>query len=347
VTPPPVNRVAAFAPGRVNLIGEHTDYNQGLCLPFAIELGVTVAAEPLPGREVVVVARDLAEEYRATLGDRAPPPVGWRAFVRGAAAELAAAGVDLRPARLEISADLPRRAGLSSSAALCVALCLALGAVAGAPELDRLELARLCSRVENDWVGAPTGLLDQLASLFGLRGHAVRIDTRTLEVTAVALDLGGFTLATLDSGAEREIGASGYARRREECASAARALGVDSLREASPADAEGLPEPLAGRVRHVTTENARVDGMVDALRRADLAQAGNLLDASHASLRDDYDASVPAVEQTVEAAKAAGAIGARMVGGGFGGHVLALFAPGAEPPPGARVVRPGAAARLL
>ena len=347
MTPPPVNRVVAFAPGRVNLIGEHTDYNDGLCLPFAIDLGVTVTATPLDGRELVVRALDLGEEERFELGRRERPPrPGWRGFVRGAAAELADAGVELRPARLEISADLPRGAGLSSSAALTVALCLALCAVSGAPEPDRLELARLCSRVENHWVGAPTGLLDQIASLFGREGEAVRIDMRTLGLTGVPLELGDHVLVTLDSGAERELAASGYAERRAECEAAARELGIGSLREAIPADVERLPEPLGRRVRHVLSENARVEAMVDALGRRDLAEAGRLLDGSHRSLRDDYEASVPAVERAVGRANAAGAAGTRMVGGGFGGHVLALFPPDAEPPPDARLVRPGPAARV-
>jgi galactokinase len=305
-----------------------------------------VTAQPIDGRDLVVVAGDLGQEDRFPLA--APERgAGWRAFARGAAAELGAAGIELRPARLTISSDLPRESGLSSSAALTVALCLALCAAAGAPEPDRLELARLCSRVENDWAGSPTGLLDQIASLFGERGHALRIDTRTLEVTAVSLELGGATLATLDSGERRELGGSGYAERRAECEAAARELGLGSLREAAPADAEQLPEPLASRARHVLSENARVEAMVEALRRHDPSEAGRLLDASHRSLRDDYEVSVPAVERTREEATAAGAIGARIVGGGFGGHVLALFPEGVEPPPAALAVRPGPGARLV
>ena len=161
------------------------------------------------------------------------------------------------------------------------------------------------------------------------------------------LELGECTLVTLDSGATRELAASGYAERRAECQAAARELGIGSLREAAPADAERLPEPLARRVRHVLSENARVEAMVDALGRHDPAEAGRLLDASHRSLRDDYEVSVPAVERTVERARAAGAIGARIVGGGFGGHVLALFPEGAEPPPEAMPVHPGPSARLV
>jgi galactokinase len=339
-------RIAAFAPGRVNLIGEHTDYNGGLCLPFAIRQGVRVYAEPIPGPELQALALDLDEEDR--FDPRDPPRGGgWRAFVRGTAAELQGAGVALPSLRLEISADLPRGGGLASSAALTVALALALTAAAGAPEPERVELARLCSRVENDWVGANTGLLDQLAVLFGEPDRAVRIDMRSLALEATPLELGGHTLAVLDSGSPRELRDSAYNRRRAECAAACAALGIASLRDARPADAERLPATLAGRVRHVLSENARVDAMVAALRRGDLAEAGALLDASHTSLRDDYEASVPAVEAAVRRAREAGALGARMVGGGFGGGVLALFGPEAPPPGEALPVAPAGGARLL
>jgi galactokinase len=333
----------AFAPGRVNLIGEHTDYNDGLCLPFAIERGVRVTAKAADGRQIEARAHDLGEEDRFPLQDPGRAQ-GWRAFVRGAAAELEAAGIALRPTRLEISGDLPRGAGLGSSAALSVATCLALCAAAGEPEPDRVELARLCSRVENHWVGAKTGLLDQLGVLFGREGHGVRIDMRTVEVTGVPIDLRGATLATLDSGARREVGASGYNQRREECRAACEALGVESLREAG--GHAGLPEPLSRRVRHVTSENERVELMVTALREGDLEEMGRLLDASHASLRDDYEVSVAEVESTLERAKGAGAIGARIHGGGFGGHVLALFPPGGALPDGAVPVSPSAGARI-
>jgi galactokinase len=340
-------RVRARGPGRVNLIGEHTDYNDGLALPFAIDRGVTVTAEPQPGARVQARALDVGEEDDFPLA--APERSrGWRAFVRGMVAELTAAGYMLRPCRLAIEGDLERGSGLSSSAALEAALSLALLAVADEEEpADRRELARLCSRVENDWVGAETGLLDQLASLCGLPGHAVRIDFATLAIEPVPLDLHGWTLVTLDSGAAHEHAGSGYNERRRECREACAALGIGSLREASIDDAERLPEPLAARVRHVTSENARVDAMVAALRADDLPAAGRLLDASHASLRDDYAASVPEVERTVERLKAAGAAGARMVGGGFGGAVLALVGPGGTVPAGATAVVPGPPAALV
>ena len=342
----PRDHVRALGPGRVNLIGEHTDYNDGLCLPFAVDRGVTVEAEALPGERMEARALDLGEEDEFPLHEPERAP-GWRAFVRGVVAEMVAAGLPVRPARLTISGDVPLGGGLSSSAALEVGSTLALLGLSGAEGVDRRELARLCSRVENEWVGAQTGLLDQLASLFGEEGAAVLMDMRTLAIEHVPLELGEWTLATVDSGAVHEHAGGGYNDRRDECRRAAELLGVASLRDASPDDPDRLPEPLGRRVRHVVEENGRVDEAVAALRWRDLERVGDLLDASHASLRDLYDASVPAVEATVARLKAGGASGARMMGGGFGGHVLALFGPGAELPEDAVVVRPGPGARLL
>jgi galactokinase len=339
------DRIVAHGPGRVNLIGEHTDYNGGLSLPFAIDRGITVTAEPSADGRIVIAALDLGEEdsFAVDARERAD---GWRAFGRGVVAELRATGVPLRGCRLEMTGNLEQGGGLSSSAALEAALCLALLAVAEAPEPDRFELARLCSRVENDWVGAQTGLLDQLAVLLSRDGHALRIDFASEETRDVPLDLGDWTLATLDSGSTHTHAGSGYNERRAECHAACEALGIASLRDAPEDAPQRLPSPLDKRVRHVQTENARVDAMVDALAAEDLVTAGRLLDESHASLRDDYEASVPEVEATVRACKDAGAAGARMVGGGFGGNVLALFPPGASPPDGALEVRPGPPAAL-
>jgi galactokinase len=353
----PAERSAAFGPGRVNLIGEHTDYNQGLALPFAIAEGVTVRAQPLPresrdAQRVSAYARDLDEHDEFSLA--APPRArGWRAFVRGTTAELASAGFPLVGTRLEITGDLPAGAVLSSSAALEVALCLALADVgarvcpAGAKTVRRVEIAQLCARVENDWVGAQTGLLDQLASLYGVAENALCIDFQTLHVEPVPLRLGRWRLVVLDSGERHVTARSGYNERRAECAQACRLLGVESLREASPSAVERLPEPLRRRARHVLGENERVLQAVAALQADELARIGQLLDASHESLRDCYEASTPAVEATVERMRAAGAAGARMVGGGFGGSVLGLFAPDTHPPAGAREVRPSAGAHLL
>jgi galactokinase len=190
-------------------------------------------------------------------------------------------------------------------------------------------------------------LLDQLASLFGEPGTVLRIDFRSLDVEPVALRLDGWRLVTLDSGEHHEHAESGYNERRRECARASELLGIESLRDARPEMLARLPSPLAERAEHVIADNARVDQTVAALRQGDLAEVGRLLDASHASLRDLYEVSTPAVEAAVETLRRAGAVGARVVGGGFGGHVLGLLPPGAVAPQGAHEVRPGGGAHLL
>ncbi len=340
-------QVTAFAPGRVNLIGEHTDYNEGLALPFAIAQGVTVRAIAIRESRIEARALDLGEEDAFPLAD--PPRLagGWRAFVHGVVAELAEAGLALRGARLEIAGTVPQGAGLSSSAALEVALCLALLALSEATPPDGRVLARICSRAENDWVGAQTGLLDQLASLYGEQDAALRIDFRSLEIQPVPLELDAWKLVTLDSGERHANAQSGYNERRAECAQACAALGIPSLRDAEPSLAAKLPAPLAARAGHVIAENERVDQTVAALRRGDWAEVGRLLDASHASLRDLYEVSTPAVEAVAGALREAGAAGARVIGGGFGGHVLGLLPPDASPPAAARALRPGPGAHLL
>lgn len=371
-------RCAAFAPGRVNLIGEHSDYNEGLALPFAILEGITVRARrtapahPPEGREqelsplvrVYAESFDERDEFplsRPAPGARsrsrtsAPGAAGWRTFVRGMVAELQGEGFSLVGAQLDIGGNVGAGSGLSSSAALEVALCLCLIAL-GTPEpdaaavlsgLDRTRLAQVCARVENEWVGAQTGLLDQLASLYGAPDTALLIDFRSLEIEPVALRLDGWRLLVLDSGERHAHAASGYNDRRAECAQACALLGVGSLREADLGRLGELPEPLRRRARHVVSENGRVREAVRALETPDLAALGDLLDACHASLRDDFEISTPAVERTVERMRDAGAAGARMVGGGFGGIVLGLFAPGTRAPEHAREVRAGPGAHLL
>ena len=351
----PVERVRAFAPGRVNLIGEHTDYNGGLALPFAIAEGITVSAhtsassDPGEPRRIEAAACDLGERDEFRIGEGAPHG-GWRAFVRGAAGELQRAGWTLPSAQLEIAGDLPRGAGLSSSAALEVALCVALIELAHEPRPPRptpLELARLCARVENDWVGARTGLLDQLASLCGEAEHAVLIDFRTFEMQPVPLRLGDWRLVVLDSGERHEHATSGYNTRRAECARACELLGIDYLSEADEHALHELPEPLRMRASHVLGEDARVLAAAAALRRGELRALGALLDASHESLRDLYEVSTPALDAAATLLRERGAAGARMIGGGFGGSVLGLFAPGVPPPREALEVRPSAGARVL
>jgi galactokinase len=351
---PPVprlpDRVVAFAPGRANVIGEHTDYNDGLSLPFAIGAGVRVSAAPRRGGGIFARALDRGESeiFPVTANPVGGRTGDWRDFVRGTIAELEAAGLHLRQADLEIEATLREGLGLSSSAALEAALALALVAVAGLePPGDRMELARLCSRVESRWVGARTGLLDQIASLFGERDRALRIDFRTLDLRPVPLHLGGWRLVAAPSGEARSLVESGYNERRSECERARELLGLESVRDADRSALASLPAPLGDRVRHVLEENARVDAAVSALERGDLVELGRLLDASHRSLRDLYDSSTPAVEATVARLKQAGAAGARILGGGFGGSVLALFPPGAAPPADAIPLEPSQGARLL
>jgi galactokinase len=333
-----LNRVIAFAPGRVNLIGEHTDYNGGLCLPFALGRGVTVTAEPHARGEIEVHAADLGEHDRFPLRGAAAAP-GWRAYVRGIATELGSEGHVLVPARIEVTSTLPSGGGLASSAALTIACALALLEVAQVPTPPPAALARVCALVERRWAGAETGLLDQLAILYARPGHAALLDmgreADRAVVRYVPLALASWRLFLFDSGARHDHAVGSYNARRMECRRACELLGVEMLSRATPADAARLPAPLDRRARHVLTENSRVAGIADALERSDPEAVGRLLDEGHASLRDDYEVSEPAVDETVARVRAAGARGARMIGGGFGGHVLGLFPPGTRQPPDA------------
>ena len=278
---------AAFAPGRVNLIGEHTDYSGGLVLPVAIELGVTLQVEgPSDGLELV------SEQF-------GPASEGWGRYAQAVLAELAELGRPTVGIRGTVSSTLPAGAGLSSSAALEVAVALALCEAADW-HVEPLELAEACRRAEFRAVGAPVGILDQAASLLGRAGHAVLLDCGTLEHTLVPVPA-EVALVIVDSGVKHSHETSGYATRRAE-----------------------LEAGMEKRVRHVRTENARVRAFAAALEQGDLAAAGRLLLESHASLRDDYEVSVPELDALVERATAAGALGARLVGGGFGGSILAL-----------------------
>jgi galactokinase len=345
-----MTRITAFGPGRVNLIGEHTDYNGGLSLPFAIDDGIMVTATTIEGNRLEAIAYDIDDGAQDTFPLAHPPrdgDNGWRAFVRGVVAELTFAGHTIVPARLEIAGTLPQGAGLSSSAALEVALALALLALTGETEPDRRGRAPPCARGEKHTVGAQTGLLDQTASLLGTKGNALRIDFATMETRAVPLELGDWRLATVDSGEQHSLATNAYNLRRSECDEAAWRLDVHPLSAATAEQVATLSETLRRRAEHVLGENARVDATVAALEAGDLAAVGPLLDASHASLRDRFDASTDAVERAVRRCKDAGAAGARMVGGGFGGHVLALFPPDAKLPDDAYEVAPASGARLI
>jgi galactokinase len=280
-------RFEAFAPGRVNLIGEHTDYSGGLVLPVAIELGVTLRVDgACDGLELV------SEQF-------GPASEGWGRYALAVRDELGALGRPDVGIRGTVTSTLPAGAGLSSSAALEVAVALALCEAAGW-SVEPLELADACRRAEFRAVGAPVGILDQAASLLGRAGHAVLLDCGTLEHRLVPVPAEA-ALVIVDSGVKHSHETSGYATRRAE-----------------------LEAGLEKRVRHVRTENERVRAFAAALERGDLEECGRLLLASHASLRDDYEVSVPELDDLVERAVAAGALGARLVGGGFGGSILAL-----------------------
>ena len=323
------------APGRANLIGEHTDYNQGWVLPFALHLGVTVAASRR-GDGVLALASRQAPGAPASLPLAALAPgavTGWAAYPAGVAWALREAGHQLAGgASLAFDSDLPQGAGLSSSAALECATALALAGLSGL-ELPRRELATLAWRAENDFVGVPSGIMDQSASLLCQAGHALLLDCRSGGTTDVPLDPAGAGLALLivDTGARHALADGRYAERRRECDRAAALLGVGSLRDVtSPAAAAGLADPvLRRRARHVITENRRVEEAVALLTGGDLAGVGPVLLASHTSLAGDFEVSWPQADAAVDAAMAAGALGARMMGGGFGGSALALV-PGGQ-----------------
>jgi galactokinase len=338
------------APGRVNLIGEHTDYNEGFVLPFALAQGV-YAAVGRRGDGRIDLRSAQAPEAPATvaLDALAPGTVpGWAAYPAGAAWALREAGLPIGGARIAIDADLERGAALSSSAALECATALALTESYDLT-VPRPRLAALARRGENEFVGVPTGIMDQSASLLCQAGHALLLDCRSNESTLVPLDLpaAGLVLLVIDTRVRHELADGRYAARRRACEEAARVLGVPSLREVTggPAALDRIADPLLRRrARHVVTENARVLETVSLLREGEASRCGPLLTASHASLRDDFEVSWPQADTAVEAATAGGALGARMTGGGFGGSVIALAQTGRSADVRASVSRAFAAA---
>jgi galactokinase len=321
------------APGRVNLIGEHTDYNDGLVLPFALARGVLAAAAAREDGLLEVRSRQVPGETTLVRLDRLEPGsvTGWAGYAAGAAWALRSAGYDIDGASIAIDSDLPIGAGLSSSAALCCAVVSALAALAaraGGPVPSRPRIAAMARSAEADYVGMPCGIMDQSASMLSRAGHALLLDCRSGESSPVPLDpaAGGLRIVMADTGVRHVLADGQYAARREQCRLAARALGVASLREVTDVSAlTALPDPgLLRRARHVVTETARVAQAAALLRAGRLADCGGLLTASHASLRDDFEVSWPAADIAVDAALSVGAVGARMTGGGFGGCVLVL-----------------------
>jgi galactokinase len=318
-----------FAPGRVNLIGEHTDYNDGFVLPFALAMGVAVAAGRLGSGITVWSRQQSGDPVTATVDGLGPGAVdGWAAYPLGMAWSLAQAGYQAGSTTIAIDADLAAGAGLSSSAALECAVGLALADLHGL-SVVRAELVRLASKAENEFAGAPTGIMDQSAVLLCQAGHALLLDCRSGASDDVPLEPGaaGLALLVIDTGVRHALTDGRYAQRRRSCEAAALALGVTSLRDLpdGPGDLADLADPeLRRRARHVVSENRRVLAVAALLRRGDLADVGPLLTESHASLRDDFEVSWPEADVAVETVIAAGAVGARMTGGGFGGAVIAL-----------------------
>ncbi|HEY9292422.1 MAG TPA: galactokinase [Microlunatus sp.] len=335
------------APGRVNLIGEHTDYNDGFVMPFALAERTLVAATPRPEETWTVYSTDIGEQVSFGVEDLVPGMQGWQAYVAGVIWALREAGHPVAGAELTISSTVPVGAGLSSSAAL---ECSVLTALVGlyrieVPLLERAVLARRC---ENEFVGAPTGLMDQAASTLCTADNALFLDCRTHAYEQVPLDLGaaGLELLVIDTRTQHAHVDGEYAERRNTCERAAAVLDVAALRDVEDLDAAlaQLPDELMRkRVRHVVTENQRVLQAKAVLADHTLtpaeqfAQLGSILDAGHASMRDDFEITVPTVDLAVETARSAGAIGARMTGGGFGGCIIALVPSGTADLVGAAV----------
>ncbi|MBV1849176.1 galactokinase [Catellatospora tritici] len=311
------------APGRVNLIGEHTDYCDGFVLPFALPHRTEVIAARLDRPEWIVSSSLTGETVTFDLSE---PVTGWAAYVAGIVWALRDAGYDVPGARLDISSGVPGGAGLSSSAALECAVLSALVDLGGL-DLPVAQRPKLAQRAENAYVGVPCGIMDQSASTLCRAGHALFLDCRSMAVEQIPLDLVGHGLEILviDSRAPHQLVDGEYAARRAACEKAAEILNLPALRDATLADLSRLDDPLLiRRARHVVTENDRVLATIELLRDGRIREIGPLLTASHASMRDDFEITVPEVDTAVEAAIAAGAYGARMTGGGFGGCVLAL-----------------------
>jgi galactokinase/galactose-1-phosphate uridylyltransferase (family 1) len=327
--------VTAFAPGRVNLIGEHTDYNEGFVLPMAIEAGIELSARLRPGHEVRVRSVDFEDSVTFLADGSLEPDQAhpWSNYVRGVVWALRRAGLAVGGMDLAFTGTLAQGAGLSSSAALEVATALAAQALFGL-ELELPRLARLCQEAENDFVGMKCGIMDQFASLAGQRGQALFLDCRSLATEHVPLALGDHLVAICHSGVRHVLVGSGYNTRRQECATGVEALAsrfpaVRALRDATLSQLEACRDLVDStvwrRCRHIITENARVLLAVQALRAGDLVAFGRLMDESHASQRDDFEVSCPEVDRLVDLARRTdGVLGSRITGGGFGGCTVNL-----------------------
>lgn len=320
----------AFAPGRVNLIGEHVDYNDGLVLPMPISVGTAVAWSAAQHARIDAVALDLGDASDSFTPGQVGPhaPADWRSYLRGTAAGLAHRGISFGGAKLAISGTIPRGAGLSSSASLCVAIGRALAAAGGLNQPDPRELAFAAQSAEHAWAGVNCGIMDQMAIAAGMPGSALMLDCRSLITRVVSLPQ-DWAVMIVQSGVKRGLVDGLYNQRRRDCEAAAAALGLASLRDATLAQVASsiMDTRLRQRARHVVSEIMRTTAMVEAIAAGELAVVGRLLAESHASLRDDFEVSVAAVDALAD--QLAAAIGpqggARMTGGGFGGAVVAIL----------------------
>ena len=321
----------AAAPGRVNLIGEHTDYNDGFVMPMGIGVGTLVAARRRSDMVLRVAALDLGATSEFTLAEPVPhaPAGDWSNYVRGVAAALAASGMPLCGADLAIAGNVPQGAGLSSSASLEVASGLALAALAGDPDHDRTALALAGQSAEHHYAGCQCGIMDQLVSARAEQGRAVLIDCRDLTTRAVKMPA-DLAVLIVHSGIRRGLVDGEYNLRRQQCEAAAAAMGVSALRDADTAmlvaGRETMDSVAYRRARHVITENARTLVAADVLAEGDLASLGSLMSASHASMRDDFEITTPEIDRLAgQMSQFLGSRGgARMTGGGFGGAVIAI-----------------------
>jgi galactokinase len=320
------------APGRVTVIGEHTDYNDGYVLPIALPYGVCVAAAPRADRQVVARSLQQPDSPVHVTEDALRPRTidGWGAYPAGVVWALRAAGHDVGGVEIMVDSDLSTGGGLSSSAALECAVALACVELFSL-DIPRPELARLAQHAENEFVGVPVGVMDPSASLRCRAGHALFLDARSLECEHIPFDLesAGLRLLVIDTRAPHRLLDGEYANRRGACETAATTLNVPALRDVPAAGLEHTLTTIADttirrRARHVVTENARVVQVVELLHAGNIAAIGPLLTASHTSLRDDFEVSSEELDTAVDAALGAGAIGARMTGGGFGGCAIAL-----------------------
>ncbi len=315
-------------PGRVNLIGEHLDYNGGAALPMAIDRALVLKVRGRTDGQVNCWSEGQHVSFSATA---TPGTVdGWAAYVAGAVWALGTAGVEVAGADIVLESDLPTGAGLSSSAALTCAVATSLADLAGA-SLAKTTLAQLGARAENDFVGAPTGLMDQYTVMLAEAGHLLALDFASTppayESIPATWATDNLVIAVIDTAVKHSLASGEYAVRRAECERAAAAAGVPLLAQISLDQLLALPGELQPRARHVLTETARVKASITALGRRDWTAFGQMLTASHESLRDDFEVSCPEADAAADAALEAGALGARMTGGGFGGSVICLIAP--------------------